>query len=227
MTPGLISNLNLTSKADSIEAIWTPPNSSYTSFTITLSLNGKHEQTKTEINNKVSFANLKNAANYTVEVRTVSGNLISSSVSASIFTLPSPPTDAKATQFTKDSITFLWNAPANSLTPTYYVTLNSSFWGQRWSSLTSEKNYTFNGLKSGTYYSFEVRAVADGRQSDPANTLKCTEPDKREISLSMLCTSSSPLLCDDANTRDAVFEQLKEFFEKLNDSIFWELKRPK
>lgn len=240
VAPGPISNLSLTSTNNALDATWSPPNSSFSSFTVKLYVNESTAGYTTGIKDfNVSFHNLKNGANYTVEVRAVSGIFESSAVNASIFTresllhfsvfvclvfktngcwfktspysekrksmeaiygrqssedevicmsltwlqnsdtalynfsfsppisVPNPPRDVKASGIQTHSITYTWNPPDNTLSPSYYVTLISSFWGQNLSYPINATSYTFTGLKSGTNYSFEVSTVAGKLQSPP------------------------------------------------------------
>lgn len=225
-TPGPISNLILTTTNDSLTATWEPPVGSALNFTVELWLNQTLVR-KTSVSDKnIIFYNLKNAANYSVTVYAVSGQFTSTPVSAYKFTLPNPPTEPKATTVSKDSITFAWNAPKNTLSPTYGVTLSSSFWGHSWSNTTDKTTFTFSGLTSGTTYNFSVYAIADGRESASAYCTNSTVPDLEEISLSMLCSSSEALLCDEKSTREAVFNELKKKFKTLLDGhINWDLEQ--
>lgn len=88
--------------------------------------------------------------------------------------MPNSPTNPRATTVSKDSITFAWNAPKDTSTPTYGVTLNSSFWGQSWNYTTSDTTFTFLNLTSGTNYAFSVYAIADGQESAPEDCANFT-----------------------------------------------------
>ncbi|XP_070786324.1 fibronectin [Enoplosus armatus] len=224
--PGPISNLNLSTTTVSLTAEWKAPDA-YSSFTVKLQLDGENEDT---IHNltvpNACFNGLKTAANYTVTVYSVSGHIRGPPVGGSKFTLPMPPTDV--TVFSHDKkVTIKWNAPVSTVTVGYSVKISSSFWGHSWIDILDDiTNHTYNGLNSGTKYDFEVRTLADKLSSDPANASHTTDANKKEISLSMLCSSREPLLCDNTNTRESVFNQLQaHFMEHLRDTIVWKLER--
>ncbi|XP_018526952.1 receptor-type tyrosine-protein phosphatase beta isoform X2 [Lates calcarifer] len=226
--PGPISNLYLTTKANSLKASWSPPPGNVSSFTIKLNLEGKTEkiiQDQRETNQY--FDGLKTAANYTVIVYSVSGHLYGPPVESSKFTLPLPPTNARVASSTKTQLTFKWTAPENIQTAKYSVKLESKFWKHNLSfEVDNVTNYTFRNLTSGTKYNFEVKTVTDDQTSEAAMTSCNTEPDKREISLSMLCSSSEPLLCVNNNIKEGVFQELRTRFIKLfNDTVFWKLEK--
>ncbi|XP_036966911.1 receptor-type tyrosine-protein phosphatase H [Acanthopagrus latus] len=227
-TPGPISDLNLVSTNDRITATWNFPEGSFSSFKIILQLDGKDVQ---ELETRIPAANLtglKNAAEYTVIVRISNRELEGPPVSKSTHTLPAPPTNLKVTFSNHTHITFKWDPPVNASTKVMYsVKLRSDFWGHFFSKKVPKETYTFAELKSGTKYDFEVQTVV-GTLSSPVEKLsQCTEAKKREISLAMLCSSAEVLLCDNATTRNSVFDQLKSHFEKkLGNDIFWELLKP-
>ncbi|CAI5668849.1 unnamed protein product [Oreochromis niloticus] len=223
-TPGPISNLILNTTNDSLTATWLPPNGSALNFTVELSLDQTLVNTKNVSDTNITFRGLKNAANYSVAIYAVSGQFKSTAESTYKFTLPNPPGPPTASSISKDSITFAWDAPGNTATPTYGVKLSSSFWGQSWSNTTSDTTFTFLNLTSGTNYSFSVYTIADGQKSASVGCANFTVPDLQEISLSMLCSSSEPLLCDNNTTRTAVFNQLNNTFKNLLDGhIDWHL----
>nr|XP_020441557.1 receptor-type tyrosine-protein phosphatase eta-like [Monopterus albus] len=225
--PGPISNLSLSTTSSSLNATWVPHAGSHSNFTIELQLDGKTTRTTLTTTPNVTFGDLKTAANYTVIVCSVSGQFKSPPVQSSIFTLPTPPSNAVANSSNKNSIVFNWKAPANIATAKYNVTLSSTFWGQRWSdTVVNQLSYTFDGLTSGTKYYFEVRTVAGQQESDPATVTHYTVAEKTEISLSALCSSAEPLLCATDATKDVVLQQLKaRFTELLGDNVVWDLKK--
>ncbi|XP_056225399.1 receptor-type tyrosine-protein phosphatase H [Seriola aureovittata] len=223
--PGPISGLKLEVTSDSLTATWKPPASNYTHFFVQLLLNG-HEESGTEHPQelKAHFKDLKNAANYTVVVYSIMHHLRGPLVQDYIFTKPSPPTDANATS-NKTHITFQWKAPVNTGKAKYLVQLISNFWGQnRTDTVDNDTSYTFDNLKSGSKYELQVQTVAGEERSNPLNTSCFTEPELREISLSMLCSSSKLLLCDKGEAKDKVFDELeKRLKEKLGDNVLWSL----
>ncbi|XP_049922853.1 receptor-type tyrosine-protein phosphatase eta-like [Epinephelus moara] len=225
--PGPISNLVLNSTYNSLTAKWSPSEGNLSSYTVKLQLDGTLVTTANNVTKLMKhFDGLMNAANYTVIVYAISGHIKSSPVADSTFTKPSPPTDLIVINTSKNQITFQWKAPVNISKATYSVKINSSFWKySKVETLYNKTSYTSEGLISGTKYDFEVRTITTPEESsDPVTVSNCTEPDKREIGLSMLCSSAEILLCDTTTTRKSVFEQLKAHFNnQLGDNIFWEL----
>lgn len=226
--PQGITDLVFDSTHNSITARWRSPKGNPSSFTVKLQLDGKTVNTTDNIKEpQVCFNGLKTAANYTVLVYTFSGHIKGPPVESSTFTKPLPPTKVEVLETKKNQITFGWKAPDNAETVTYDVKINSSFWGHSWSErLVNKTSHTFGGLKSGTRYDFEVKTVADEECSTPATMSHFTETEKREITLSMLCSSASSLLCDQSTTRESVFNELQAHFnELLGNRIDWELKQ--
>lgn len=226
--PNPISNLNLVPTNVSLNATWDPPVGNYSSFKIVLQLDGQTLNTGTSQTPWMYFDNLTAAAKYTVTVYSVGGNLSSTPVTLSKFTLPSPPTDITATSSNK-SITFSWKAPVNSHTVNYSVTIDSSFWVSTESHLLNDQtSYTFSNLKSGTKYNFTVKSVAHDLSSDPTSASYSTVPVSKTVSLSMLCSSAERLYCDKSTTREMVFQQLKKHFTtNWGDRIVWHLEQQK
>ncbi|XP_076581731.1 receptor-type tyrosine-protein phosphatase eta [Chaetodon auriga] len=229
--PGPISNLTLITTQDSLNATWSSngnpePDGNSSFFTATLQLDGKTVgENKAGVELKTHFGGLKTAANYTVIVYMVNGHLKGPPVQSSKFTLPSLPTHVTVSSFDKDKIALQWRAPANTAAVNYSIRISSSFWGHSWSVTTSETNHTFHNLMSGTNYTFELRTEVDGMSSAPANLSHFTVAEKREISLSMLCSSAESLRCDNDTTRESVIEELRGHFQTLlGDGIFWKLK---
>ncbi|XP_054457075.1 receptor-type tyrosine-protein phosphatase eta-like [Anoplopoma fimbria] len=226
--PGPISDLVLGTESSSIHASWKSPGGNSLSFTVELQLDGKHECTVSNLTEPMMyFYNLKAAANYTVIVSTFSGHLEGPQDSSSSFTKLVPPSNASVISSDKNQISFQWTPPDNTAKVHYRVQLSASFWGYNQSKvLHDETKHTFVNLKSGTKYDFEVRTLLNEDLSDAAVVSHCTESEKREISLSMMCSSATSLLCDETTTRDDVFEQLKNHFgELLGDSIVWKLEK--
>ncbi|XP_040886707.1 receptor-type tyrosine-protein phosphatase eta [Toxotes jaculatrix] len=224
--PEPISNLTLKSTNNTLNATWIHPGN-YSSFTVHLKLGDQivcSEHGLTQLNK--SFYQLKNSANYTVIVYTVSGHLQSPPVEKSKFTLPSPPTDVSVSSSNTTQITFQWKPPEDAGKVTYFVSLNSSFWGYNKSLCVKETSHMFGDLASGTKYSFQVRTMADESRSEAENCSHYTDAEKMEISLSMLCSSSEALHCANGTVKETVFNKLMTYFEsRLGDSIFWRLQK--
>ncbi|XP_035530827.1 receptor-type tyrosine-protein phosphatase eta [Morone saxatilis] len=228
--PGPISNLMLETTENTLTAKWDPPTGNYSTFTITLQLEGKVVDNSTSLTEpKKHFTNLKTGGNYKVIVSAVSGTFQGPPEESSKFTLPLPPTDAKVTFRHKDNLTLEWKPPANSASVSYTVSINSSFWGYTMSgNVFNTTSYVFTGLKSGTKYYLEVKTVVGELLSSAANASATTVTEPREIHLSMMCSSAQSLLCDKASTRKNVFEELKAHFKSLlSDSIIWTLEQVK
>ncbi|XP_029943227.1 titin-like isoform X3 [Salarias fasciatus] len=174
-----------------------------------------------------TFYDLKPDSKYNFEVHAMGFGGNSSSTNCSAYTVPLPPTDARATAADKDRITFEWTAPENFTGATYIVNISSGFWDYRWSAAVSNRtNHTFYDLKSGSKYNFSVHAMGIGGNSSSANCSDYTVTVEREISLSMLCSSATPLLCDQSSTREDVFNRLKAHIEKiLGDNVKWSLEK--
>ncbi|XP_060922358.1 cellular tumor antigen p53 isoform X2 [Limanda limanda] len=226
--PAPITNLTLETTDSTLNATWNQPTGSYSSFNVTLQLDGMDVETPANVTKpEKNYEKLKNGVNYTVIVRTVSGHLQSPPLESSKFTLPLPPTDAKVVSTGKDRITFKWTAPDNTRTPKYLVNISSSIGNYKQSyKLDNITEHMFEDLTSGTKYLFQVQAVTDTAKSSPVSLSHFTEADEREISLSMLCSSSEPLLCAKNSTEESVFSQLEAHFrQKLGDNFFWKLEK--
>ncbi|KAM6894219.1 tenascin-R [Lycodopsis pacificus] len=225
--PEPISNLILETTFDSLTATWTSSAGTAPTFIVELHLDGKLVTTCNLTEPRKRFDGLKAAANYTVIVVTFSGHVKGAPVECSNFTRLVPPTDAKRISSDKHQITFQWTAPENGAKVSYAVRIHASFWGHDNSAVVdNQTSYTFDKLTSGTKYTFEVRSKAYGQCSAPAVVSHCTDAEKREVSLSMLCSSAKSLFCDNGTTRATVFTQLEEHFQDLfGDNIFWKLEK--
>lgn len=224
--PGKISNLNLSTLHDSLNATWSPPEGNYSSFRVELHLDGSSVNETVYLTvTSIYFKELKTAAKYTLRVFTGSGPLWSQPVEKSAFTLPAPPTNLTITHADKSSISIKWTKPPNTALVTYLATISSTFWGSSHSvTVDTSTSYTFKNLTSGTNYSISVKTVAGVRKSPAVTETHFTEPDISEVSLSMLCSSAETLLCDKTDTRENVFLQLeKHFRNEFGNNIFWEL----
>lgn len=225
--PKDITELNLTSTNDRIVAIWSFTKGSPT-FIVELFLGKVQKDTIANISTtNCTFYNLSSAANYTVTVFSVIAQNRSSGFSKSIFTQPNPPQNVQLSGKNKTHLTFTWSPPRNTVRVHYLVNLMSRFWGQNFSKTLDDRTmYTFENLTSGTKYTFQVQTKAGKQLSEPANLTAATDPVKRQITLSMVCSSHIPLHCDKNDTRNSTFQKLKfEFQEFLGDNIFWNLEK--
>ncbi|XP_059391405.1 receptor-type tyrosine-protein phosphatase eta-like isoform X1 [Carassius carassius] len=172
-----------------------------------------------------TFRNLKAGVFYTVSVVTLNGDLRSAAVNKSDYTRPAKPTWVKASA-NKNNIQLSWGAPSESggALIQYIVKYNTSFWDETNETATTETNITISNLRPGTKYMFNVMVLA-GNLSDPATTTTNTEPEKRTLVLTMLCSSQTTLHCDETITRNELFEKLKKKFDdKFQDLVYWKLK---
>ncbi|XP_072232623.1 uncharacterized protein [Leuresthes tenuis] len=105
--------------------------------------------------------------------------------------------------------------------------MSSSFWDESHSEEVSGETYVkFDGLKSGSKYQFQVQTVAGKRKSEPRIHSESTDPDKMEISLSMICSTMEADACDPKYAADYVNGQLEKLFnDLLKGEVFWELKK--
>ncbi|XP_075968570.1 receptor-type tyrosine-protein phosphatase eta [Anarhichas minor] len=227
-TPEPITNLTLETTFDSLNATWMSSAGTAPSFIVELKLDGKLVKPIQNLTEpRKSFDKLEAAANYTVIVSTFHRHVKGAEVQSSNFTRLLPPTNAKRISSNKRQITFQWTAAENRANVNYSVRIHSSFWGYDNSAVVNNTtSYTFDNLMSGTNYTFEVRSEAHGQTSIPAFVSHLTDAEKREVSLSMLCSSTESLFCEKDTTRDTVFEQLREHLkELLGDKIFWKLEK--
>lgn len=214
--PGPIENLTLSANHRTINAEWDfHIKHDEITFTCELFSGNFSIQEKTSKTKKVTFDALKTSTNYTVKVYAVLNELKSPGTACSIFTLPSPPTDAKVVEQTTDSLTFEWTAPKNSSASKYICTLNSTYWNYTKQKPANKTQCIFEKLKSGSTYDFEVYTLSNGNISEPATCEGKTVKDETEINLSMLCSSEKPLFCDKEDTRKGVLEELKKYFDDL------------
>ncbi|KAM9424083.1 receptor-type tyrosine-protein phosphatase H [Pholidichthys leucotaenia] len=227
-TPGPISGLTVITSDHSLTATWDPPSGNYSSFNVKLQGENFEKQIENVTALQQDFTELKSGASYTVVVSAVSGQYVGPEVKHANFTMPAPPSNLRTMTSEKHEITFAWDPPANTSKIKYIVKLYSSFWNySNTTTLDNKTSHTFSGLKSGTNYSFEVYTQADKMKSAVMESTGVTETVETEISLSMLCSSAVPLLCDNSETRNYVFQQLWDrFSELLENHIVWTLTKP-
>ncbi|XP_039997489.1 receptor-type tyrosine-protein phosphatase eta-like [Xiphias gladius] len=224
--PGSISALQLNATADSLDATWTPPPGRSLSFAVRLQQDGRDVKTAAGLREPaMRFDQLQTATQYTVVVYSVSGHIRGSAVESSKFTLPRPPTNLRVVSTSKTHIALDWRAPDDIKRANYSVQLHSGFWGQTLSfDVDNETSHTFENLKSGTMYRVQVRTVTPEEQSAPLARSHFTDADEAEISLSMICSSPEPLLCDNDSARETVVNQLRDRFKvMLGDGVAWRL----
>ncbi|XP_038140833.1 receptor-type tyrosine-protein phosphatase eta [Cyprinodon tularosa] len=226
--PGPVSNLTLAAGPEWVSANWSfdSKHGEVSNFTAVLSHSGHLDQEKNITAYNVTFKDLKTATRYTVDVYAVTNNLRSPKTTNFIFTSPSPPTDAKVLNSTKDCLNFTWTAPKNSSAREYICNIKSDFWNTDNNKTVNETHCKFTGLKSGSTYNFQVFTLSDNTTSQPAKCSGTTVEDPVEIDLSMLCSSEATLHCDKGETRDKVFDDMKTYFEKeLGQHVYYKLQK--
>ncbi|KAF3697924.1 Fibronectin [Channa argus] len=223
-TPSPVSNLTLNTTDSTLTASWNSPTGTGLTFKVNLQLEGEPVNETIVQVNSVEFIKLKTAANYTVKVYAISGNFQSPPVNSSKFTLPSPPTNAMVSYWNQKEIQIEWTPPVNIATATYLININSSFWGQRWSTkVTNQTSYKFSNLNSGTNYQFEVITLAGELKSKAATVTQYTVQNKIQISLSMMCSSEILLYCSNSTTSKQIYEKLNSTFTEMLGGVFWKL----
>ncbi|XP_048030526.1 mucin-3A-like [Megalobrama amblycephala] len=174
-----------------------------------------------------TFKNLKAGVEYTVTVITLNGDLRSHDSTKSAYTKPTKPGPAKAITHDKTSITVSWEEPAESTGAniSYKVDYHAPFWGDRDNTTIKKRVYTFSNLKSGTRYNFDVRVLAGNDESPAVSTYADTEPEKKTLTLTMLCSSQTALQCEKNETQTELLKQLNGIFKgKLQENVYWRLK---
>ncbi|XP_051738882.1 receptor-type tyrosine-protein phosphatase eta isoform X1 [Ctenopharyngodon idella] len=222
--------LSLEAKSKSITASWTI-NGKYEQFSVTIETNSisadnYNPQTVNTHDLHCNFSNLKAGVEYNVTVVTLNGELKSDPVRMSTYTKPTSPGSAKATS-KKTNITVSWEEPEDSKGATimYKVDYHAPFWNDHEKKYTTDRVYTFPDLKSGTRYNFSVRVVAGNNESDPVFAYAVTEPEKMTLTLTMLCSSQTPLQCEKKETQSELLTKLNGTFdEKFHDNVHWKLK---
>ncbi|XP_029932406.1 receptor-type tyrosine-protein phosphatase eta [Myripristis murdjan] len=222
--PASVSSLRLLPTSNSITASWELLESGYEYFDVEYQQSGFSKNNQTSKNTTLTINGLKAAANYTVAVYTVSGDLRSPKTVMSNFTLPVKPGEPSIRSWNASRISLEWPASENTEAARYLVSVRASFWGDHWDETVNKTSITFDNLRSGTKYDFEVRTLAGDLKSDPVSISKQTDPEEGRIVLSMLCSSVEPLLCDHQTTRDHMFEKLHDHFKGLmSTQVFWNL----
>ncbi|XP_026105071.1 receptor-type tyrosine-protein phosphatase eta [Carassius auratus] len=172
-----------------------------------------------------SFNNLKAGVSYIVSVVTLNGKLRSNPAYESEFTRPAKPRGVKATT-TKTTIQVSWEAPTESegASIKYTVKCYTAFWKKSHENQTAYRSIRFTGLNPGTKYECNVSVVAGNLESLPETVHAKTEPEKRTLVLTMLCSSKNSLHCGKIETRFELFEKLKNItYEKFQDLIHWNM----
>ncbi|XP_048036493.1 cell wall protein DAN4-like [Megalobrama amblycephala] len=222
----VILSLDVTSK--SITASWTI-HGNYEKFNVTIettqiSPNYFNFATTNDLN--YTFRGLMAAVNYTVTVVTLNGDLESKPATKSKYTVPVSPSWVNATS-DKTNIKVTWGAPEDSKNASidYSVQYGTAFWKEHSEMTTDKTSISFTNLKPGTKYDFNVSVVAGNLTSFPVNASAKTEPEKKTLILTMLCSSQTPLQCERNDTQTDLLKQLNiTFTNEFEDLVHWKLK---
>ncbi|XP_024144309.1 receptor-type tyrosine-protein phosphatase eta isoform X2 [Oryzias melastigma] len=220
--PERVSKLELTAEQRTIAAKWKYTIDNNTTFIAELWESNKIQELTTK-NTTISFSGLKAATNYTVIVYVMKGSTKSPAERCSIFTLTVAPTNLKDIERTKNSITLKWTVP-EEMKDAILLFRVSSLWSKTYNEMAEKTdNHTFKNLISGTKYYFEVRAKAGDSISESQNYSAKTEPDKMDVSLSMLCSSAEPLHCEKETEKSSVLVEIEKMLKKkFSDDIYFE-----
>ncbi|XP_051557389.1 uncharacterized protein LOC127442967 [Myxocyprinus asiaticus] len=218
--------LYLSSSNQTIEANW-KLQGNHAKFEVTIEPPDAKPVNITDLS--YTFTKLKAGVKYTVTVVTfVENGLKSSAATQSIFTLPTSPRLARAFTLSSNAINLTWEAPEESVGAsniTYEVTYSSVFWGNKKTiNVTSEYIIMIN-LTSGTRYDFNVCVVADQLRSKPVSTFQMTEPIKKTLTFTVLCTTETPLYCGTEQAQSDTINELKTYINHTFDQkyIHWNL----
>ncbi|XP_045898399.1 receptor-type tyrosine-protein phosphatase eta, partial [Micropterus dolomieu] len=138
------------------------------------------------------FHNLMAAVKYTVTVYSVGGNLSSTPVTLSKFTLPNKVEILNVTMVTETSVSLSWDKPAGG-TVSYIINVQ----GEKNQSIqTNLISYTVNSLIPGNLYTFTVTSEVEDKsqRSEGFNIMKYTKPSKvSNLRVSNITTTSLQL----------------------------------
>ncbi|XP_051738883.1 receptor-type tyrosine-protein phosphatase eta isoform X2 [Ctenopharyngodon idella] len=225
--PNTVS-LSLEAKSNSITASWTI-HGNYEKFNVTIEttqISPNYFIFSITNNLTYTFGGLMAAVNYTVTVVTLNGDLKSKPATNSKYTVPVSPSWVNAIS-DKTNITVTWGAPEDSKDALieYFVQCRTDFWKEVFHNTTTNTSISFTHLKPGTKYDFNVSVVAGNLTSLPVNTSTKTEPEKRTLILTMLCSSETPLQCEKNETQTDLLDELNKTFNNgFHDLVHWKLK---
>ncbi|XP_053486089.1 receptor-type tyrosine-protein phosphatase eta [Ictalurus furcatus] len=230
--PKQVDKLELESTNNSITAKWALTTGNFAWFIVNIS-SAMSENISDPVKTTdytCNFTSLEAAALYTVTIRTYVAEDLKPShpVSISIYTRPTSPGKASVQSLNKTAVYLSWGIPANSekvKNINYSVTYTSDFWHNTGNlNLIGNTSVTIDGLKSGTKYKFSIRVLAGNLSSEPSETTGLTEATIRNLSIAMLCSSSTQLYCMENSTMHSVLEELKNLTRRnFEDNVFWNL----
>ncbi|CAL8327210.1 unnamed protein product [Lota lota] len=228
IAPDPVPSLYLTSSANSIQASWPPPNGSYQFFHVSVQLKNSNDTPTHENTNSTSLTlyNLFAVAEYEVTVSTHAGNLESDPVVNSTYTIPVMPEDLTISHANASTATLKWRTPNAAPTTKYLVRYNASFWNHAdKASLHGgpDSSLTVGGLRPGSLYVFEVLSMSGDQQSSPGRLEHFTPGNKSAVTLSMMCSSVQPLICEENATKEDVLKELKTRFGVVLHGVSWNI----
>ncbi|XP_052451516.1 receptor-type tyrosine-protein phosphatase eta-like isoform X2 [Carassius gibelio] len=219
-------NLTLNPDSQRMEASWTLEQGKYEIFEVNINTTAyKYTKEYNTTDFHYTFTELKAGVYYTVSVVTRNGGLTSVAAIMEGHTKPAKPTSLNAIAH-KTSVDLSWKAPdlSTGAKINYMVKCHNSFRKELNETITTETKLTFDQLSPGTNYTFTVLVVVGDSKSDAETDYAMTEPQKRTLVLTMLCSSEKPLYCDEPETKRELFTKLKsDFTEKFKDMVYWNL----
>ncbi|XP_073710702.1 uncharacterized protein [Misgurnus anguillicaudatus] len=227
--PSKVTDLSLTSTNQSITANW-KLTEGYERFNVSIKADGWVGTFNLTNQSSYTFNKLQAAVKYTVTVITLSekSKLESDRVEQSVYTKLVSPGPATAIVLNQAAINVTWEVPkelAGNSTITYNVTAHSDYWQKpdEKSNLTQNMSIIFNGLNSGTNYTFSVSVVAGNDKSDPVFAYGMTVPNKMKVTFAVMCTSEISLYCSKNTALEDIKKELEEKFRNEYKGVYWTL----
>ncbi|XP_063043688.1 receptor-type tyrosine-protein phosphatase H [Engraulis encrasicolus] len=226
--PHPVTNLKLSANAQTITASWEQPDQGgYQEFALTLwepSVGKVRNETTTTLRHE--FPKLKAGAEYTVEVFVIGvGKLISTSTSRPIYTSPNKPRNLEVTNQNKTCVSLQWDVPENSdnVTIRYDVFYEAKFWpDNHGKNDTTSTTHTWCGLRPGSTYNFNVNVFAGKKHSANETRQGKTDPNVRNVTLSILCSSGTSGNCDETSS---LLKQLRTKLVEELEGVYLDLKK--
>ncbi|XP_065122651.2 receptor-type tyrosine-protein phosphatase eta-like [Paramisgurnus dabryanus] len=215
--PSKVANLSLTSTSQSINASW-ELNEGYKGFNVRIEADGWVRMFNVTDQLSHFFDKLQAAVKYTITVITLSEKpkLESDPVFKSLHTKPVSPVLANATVLDHTAIKVTWEVP-EQLKGDSKITYNVTAHRQKHdkSNLTEKMFIIFNGLNSGTNYTFSVSVVAGNEESAPVFAYGMTVPNKKKVTFAVMCTSENPFSCSKSTTLTEIKKEVRDDHSKL------------
>ncbi|XP_041054370.1 receptor-type tyrosine-protein phosphatase eta isoform X1 [Carcharodon carcharias] len=170
--------VNNNSTTDKLIVSWAPPPGNVeTFFVIVQGVEGFKNQTSTNSTSSVTFTNLRPGREYNISVITNSGPFNVTSASVRGITVPSTPGNISVTNFSTNSISLNWGAPAD-MDDGHYA-FNVTYHNGSTTEYMTENTTatTISNLTSGTNYTISVATIGPGNlQSVFVSTTHFTKP---------------------------------------------------